>query len=148
MFKKKKKSLSSYPGLHPCFISIIGLVRPLMLTKLVGGWLSLLVSVHSSYVGSEFSFQWLSDRPSAQWPGNRPRMYSSDAAAAGPHTLNQSPWIQPCPRFFSLGYSDLDYLGQLPFTFPLQAHLISIDVPLSTLRMRMKNVTKSKHMSS
>lgn len=121
-------------------------VRPQMLTKLVGEWLCMLVSVHYFHVGSEFSFQWPQTDNSAQWLGNRPRMYFPDAPAAGPH-LGSKPlntpmvWIKH--DFVSLGHNDLSYLQQLPFTLPiykeLQVHVISMDVPFRTLTMRWKH---------
>lgn len=97
---------------------------PQTLTKLVGGWFPLLVSVHSFHVGSEFSFRCLpgahSDRLSPMtWPWTKNVLPGSPAA--GPHTLDQSPWIQSWARsnmslFLSLRHNDLNHSGQLPFT--------------------------------
>lgn len=77
---------------------------PQMLTKLVGGWLPLLVSVHSFHVGSEVSFQCLPDAHSEKppcpmtWPQTKnvfPRCPCSWTSHFGSKPLNTATaWIK------------------------------------------------------
>lgn len=131
-------------------------VRPQMLTKLVGEWPCMLVSVHYFHVGSEFSFQWPQTDVFAQWLGNRPRMYFPDAPAAGP-----PPWIKALEYTHGLDQTWL-YLSPLDtMTWATYSNFLLLSASTKSFRYMSylwmfhlehwqwdENITKSKHMSS
>lgn len=135
-------------------------VWPYMLTKLVGGWLPLLVSVHSFQVGSKFSFWcppgahadrspyltiWLQTKnvlPWCRWSWT-PHLRSKP--------LNMAmAWIKhefiPLPRTWWSELTRATSFHSLP-SAELQAYLMSTDIPFRTLTGG-KKCTKSRHMSS
>lgn len=130
-----------------------------MWSKLVGGWLPLLVSVHSFHVGSDLF-------PVSSWCSFKQTTLSNNLVRDQERTpqmplqldtdLRSKPlktamaWIKyEFIPFLWLRWSTQDnFLLLSPICRELQAHLMSTDVPFRTLTVGKEKITKSRHMSS
>lgn len=132
---------------------------PQMLTKLVGGWLPLLVSVHSFHVGSGLF-------PVSSWCSFRQTSLSNDLVRDQECTpqmpLQLDPHLGSKPLNAAIAWIKHEFIPCLwpqwsiqdnflllsPICKEFQAYLMSTDVPFRTLTVRKEKITKSRYMSS